>query len=69
MGGFSESNSLTLTIWYKHHLEIILQAFRKEMIRPLAMEFSPFHSKTGLLAKLSLTILFLQPMEAKQACN
>ena len=47
MGGFSESQSLTLTIWYRHPFKIILQALIQEIIRPLGIEFPPFQSKTG----------------------
>ena len=35
IAGIFESKSLTLTIWYKQPLEIILQASKKDMIRPL----------------------------------
>ena len=32
MGGFLESKSLTLIIWYKHPFEIILQSIRQGII-------------------------------------
>ena len=67
MGGIFESKSLTLTIWYKHPLEIILHAFKPEMIRPLGIEFPLFHSTTGSLGRLNLPTLVLQSMGAKQA--
>ena len=41
MGGTSKSNYFTKTIWYKHPLEIILQAFGQEMIQPLGIELPP----------------------------
>ena len=41
MGGISESKCWTLSLWYKHSLEIILQAFNQEMIRFLGKEFLP----------------------------
>ena len=66
MGGFSESKSLTFTMWYTHPLEIILKYFRQEILWPLGIEFPPFYSKIGSLGKLNLTILVLQSMEAKQ---
>ena len=44
MGGFLESKSMTLTMWYKHPFEIILQDLRQEMIRPLGIEFPPFNT-------------------------
>ena len=64
-----ESESWTLTIWYKHPLETILQDFKQEMVQPEGIEFSPFHSKTGSLGKLNLTTLILQYIEEKQECN
>ena len=69
MGGFLEYKYLTLTIWYKHPFEIILQTFIQEMKRPLGIEFPHFHSKTGSFGKLNLAILVLQSIEAKQSCK
>ena len=59
MGGFSESKPLTLTICYKHPFDFNLQAFIKERIQPLGIEFPPFHSKMSSFEKLNLTILIL----------
>ena len=39
IGGISEFRSWTLTILYRQPLEIILHAFRQEMIRPLGIKF------------------------------
>ena len=41
MRGILESKSWTLTIWSKHPLDITLQAFTQEMLRPLGLEFPP----------------------------
>ena len=38
VGGTLESKSLTLTMWYKNFLEIILQAFRKDIVRYVGIE-------------------------------
>ena len=59
VGGTLESKSLTLTMWYKHRLDIILQNFRQEMIQPLGIEFSPFHSKMGLFGNFNWTIVVI----------
>ena len=45
MEEISESKSCTLTIWYKNLLEIILYAFKQELIQSLGIEFPPFHLK------------------------
>ena len=63
-GGFLESNSSTLTILYKHPFGI--QALIKEIIRPLRIEFSQFHSKMGSFGKLNCTILVLHSIEYKK---
>ena len=69
MGGFSESNSLTFTMWYRYPFEIISQSFRQEIIWPLRIEFTPFNSKIGSFGKLNLTILVLQSMKVNQLWN
>lgn len=69
MGGILDFKSWILTIYYKYPLEIILQAFKQEMIQPLRIEFSPFHSKSGSFRKLNFTTLVLQFIEGKESCN
>ena len=69
MGGILESRSSTLTIWHRQPLEIIFHAFIQEMIRPLGIEFSPFHSITSSFTKLNITTHVLLSIEAKKACN
>ena len=41
MGGIFESESWTVTMWYKNPLEIILHAFKEDTIQPLEIESPP----------------------------
>ena len=70
IGGILESKSWSLIMWYKHPLEIILQDFKQEIIRPLGKEFPPSTLKQAhLKIKTSPPLFYNQRRQSKHVAN